>query len=99
MHCGKKFGLRKQSLAVAHVNSIYGESIRFIRFSFERRKRAADAILDTTWHHFKSLGTTSNRSRGTNWHRCKNIRTRVREAEAALGVSAPDLDSLHVLRR
>jgi hypothetical protein len=27
----------------------------------------------------------------------KNIRTRVREAEAALGVSAPDLDSLHVL--
>jgi hypothetical protein len=29
----------------------------------------------------------------------KNIGTRVREAEAALGVSAPDLDSLHVLEQ
>jgi hypothetical protein len=29
----------------------------------------------------------------------KNIRTRIREAKAALGVSAPDLDSLHVLEQ
>jgi hypothetical protein len=29
----------------------------------------------------------------------KNIRTRLREAEAALSVSAPDLDSLHVLEQ
>jgi hypothetical protein len=53
---------------------------------------SSDRGLDLT--HFSGTRYRMGRPKGA-----KNIRTRVREAEAALGVSAPDLDSLHVLEQ